>query len=148
MTDRQPSAHDIVIHDAMFKPIAGGKVLVADDNKQGVEIMLALLEDEGSPTKAVVLRAGFLALRRIADFFAIPYDPDPHFPELPISVTREEFDTACARLEAQGADVKSVASGGAVCAGVEFKEHDVIAGKIDHGLVEAHGQAGSGQGWI
>jgi hypothetical protein len=74
----------------------------------GAALSLALLEDEGAaPTKAVVLRAGFLALRRIADFFKIPYNLDPHFPEDPISVTREEFDAACARLEAQGMRLKA-----------------------------------------
>jgi hypothetical protein len=74
----------------------------------GAALSLSVLEEEeGSPTKAVVLRAGFLALRRIADFFQIPYNPDPHFPEHPISVSREEFDAACARLEAQGMRLKA-----------------------------------------
>ncbi len=70
-------------------------------------LSLSLLEDESAPTKAVVLRAGFLALRRIADVFALPYNRDPHFPEDPISVTREEFDAACERLEAQGMPLKA-----------------------------------------
>jgi hypothetical protein len=74
----------------------------------GAALSLSVLEeDEGAPTKAVVLRAGFLALRRIADFFQISYHSDPHFPEQPISITREEFDAACARLEAQGMRVKA-----------------------------------------
>jgi hypothetical protein len=70
-------------------------------------LSLSLVEDEASPTKAVVLRAGFLALRRIADFFNLPYNPDPHFPQDPISVSREEFNAACARLEAQGLPLKA-----------------------------------------
>jgi len=54
-----------------------------------------------SPTAALTLRAGYLALRRIADFFGIPYDPDPK-PDDAISVTRDEFDAGLERLEAAG----------------------------------------------
>jgi fumarate reductase subunit D len=54
---------------------------------------------------ALCVRAGYLALREIADFFSIPYDPDPD-PTDPISVTREEFDAACERLEAGGVPLK------------------------------------------
>ncbi|HMA36001.1 MAG TPA: hypothetical protein VKY74_16175, partial [Chloroflexia bacterium] len=42
----------------------------------------------------------------IADFFRIPYDHDPH-PGDPISVTRQEFDTACDELARQGVPLKS-----------------------------------------
>ena len=82
-------------------------VLSAGVVLDGAALALALLEDDTSPaTKAVVIRAGFLALRRIADFFSLPYNPDPHFPEDRISVTREEFDSACERLAAQGLPLK------------------------------------------
>lgn len=48
----------------------------------GAAHSLSLLDDdEESTTKAVVPRAGFLALRRIADLFQISYLTDPHFPE-------------------------------------------------------------------
>ena len=48
----------------------------------GAALSLSLLDDdEESTTKAVVPRAGFLALRRIADLFQISYLTDPHFPE-------------------------------------------------------------------
>jgi hypothetical protein len=53
------------------------------------------------PRADLCLRAGYLALRRIADFFGIPYDPDPA-PDDPISVAREEFDAALDRLAAEG----------------------------------------------
>jgi hypothetical protein len=73
----------------------------------GAALALSLLEDDTSvATKSVVIRAGFLALRRIADSFNLPYDPDPHFPENEISVTRAEFDAACKRLAAQGLPLK------------------------------------------
>jgi hypothetical protein len=51
------------------------------------------------------IRAGYLALRRIADFFGIPYDPDPR-PDDPISVTREEYDAVRRRLDAAGVPLK------------------------------------------
>src|SRR6266511_5538749 len=51
------------------------------------------------------IRAGYLALRRIADFFSLPYDPSPS-PGGPISVTRAEFDAACDELAAAGVPLK------------------------------------------
>lgn len=50
---------------------------------------------------ALCLRAGYSALRAIADFFSIPYHPDPQ-PDYPISIARAEFDEAWAELEAAG----------------------------------------------
>jgi hypothetical protein len=47
------------------------------------------------------LRAGYLALRHIADFFEVAYDSNPQKGD-PISVTRQEFEEACERLAAQG----------------------------------------------
>jgi hypothetical protein len=50
------------------------------------------------------LRAGFLALRRIASYYEIPFDPDPR-PDAPISVTREEFLAVYDALVAEGVPV-------------------------------------------
>ena len=66
----------------------------------------AALDLPWSPEAALCIRSGYLALRRVGDFFAIHYDPDPQ-PDDPISIGREEFDEACARLEAAGAGVKA-----------------------------------------
>lgn len=52
-----------------------------------------------NPQTDLVLRTGFFALRRIADYFGIEYDPDPT-PDSPISVTRREFDLLCVELRA------------------------------------------------
>jgi len=49
------------------------------------------------PTDAradLCIRAGFLALRHIAGFFNLPIHPDPHYPDQPISISREEFEAA------------------------------------------------------
>jgi hypothetical protein len=52
------------------------------------------------------LRAGYLALRRIADMFDIVYIETPSFPEDPISISREEFDAACATLAEAGVPMR------------------------------------------
>lgn len=44
------------------------------------------------------IRSGYLALRRIADFFRIPYNDDPA-PGDSISIARAEFDNACQQLQ-------------------------------------------------
>jgi hypothetical protein len=56
-------------------------------------------QQDGRP--AILLRTGYLCLRRVSDFFQIPYDPDPQ-PGDPILVTRAEFDQVCVDLETQG----------------------------------------------
>jgi hypothetical protein len=56
------------------------------------------------PDAGLCIRAGYVALRRIADYFAIPYDPDPA-PDDPISVAREEFDEVYDRLAAAGIEL-------------------------------------------
>src|SRR5215831_3683309 len=59
-----------------------------------------------NPQAALCLRAGYLALRRIANFFSIPLHPDPHFPAQPISITRAEFDAVCDALAHNGVPLK------------------------------------------
>jgi ABC-type multidrug transport system fused ATPase/permease subunit len=58
-----------------------------------------------SPQAALCVRAGFTALRSIADFFYLPYDHDPHQTD-PTSIAREEFDDACRQLEDAGVPLK------------------------------------------
>ncbi len=59
-----------------------------------------------NPQAALCIRAGYLALRHICDFFELPYPPDPHFPAQPISVSRAEFDQAVERLRQAGLPLK------------------------------------------
>lgn len=51
------------------------------------------------------IRAGFVTLRSIADFFGLDYPADPQ-PTDPISITREEFDAVYDELVANGVPVK------------------------------------------
>lgn len=52
----------------------------------------------------LAIRAGFVSLRRIADTFRIPYDPDPAASD-PISIQRSEFEEVLDRLEEDGVDI-------------------------------------------
>jgi hypothetical protein len=52
------------------------------------------------------LRAGYLALRRIAAPYGIQFDPDPA-PTDPISITRDEFDQVLAELADVGVPLRS-----------------------------------------
>jgi ABC-type multidrug transport system fused ATPase/permease subunit len=58
-----------------------------------------------SPQAALCVRGGYSALRSIAHFFSIPYDPDPQQTD-PTSIAREEFDDACRQLAEAGVPLK------------------------------------------
>lgn len=70
-------------------------------------LSLAAVDIEWNPQAALCIRSGFLALRSISNFFQIPYNPDPHFPEDEISIPREEFDLACDLLAEAGVPIKA-----------------------------------------
>ena len=54
----------------------------------------------------LTIRAGYLALRRIADFFRIPYERDPG-PDTPCSISEEDFGIACDELAASGVPLRA-----------------------------------------
>lgn len=58
-----------------------------------------------NPQAALCIRAGYLALRSIAGFYRLPYDPNPA-PTDPISITRYEFDQVYDRLAGQQIPLK------------------------------------------
>ncbi len=57
------------------------------------------------PQAELTIRAGFLALQAIADFFNVPYNPLPE-PTDPITVRRDEFDDAYDELAAAGVPLR------------------------------------------
>jgi fumarate reductase subunit D len=59
-----------------------------------------------SPAAELCIRSGYLCLRRIGDFYGIPYDPAPG-PTDPISIGREEFDAVYMRLATGGVPVRA-----------------------------------------
>lgn len=94
------------------------------DNLHGLweqwEIWFAELEESHTSLAALVnaavdvqhdlqadltIRAGFLALRSIADVFGVTHDPHPK-PTDPISVTRAEFDAALEHMARGGVPLK------------------------------------------
>ncbi len=62
-------------------------------------IAASTLDRPRNPISDLMIRSGFLALRRIADSFRIPYHPDPQ-PTDPITISRREFDLLCDELRA------------------------------------------------
>ncbi len=69
-------------------------------------IISSTVDRPRSAPAQLMLRSGFLCLRRLSDYFGIRYDPDPR-PDDPISVTRREFDLVCVELQAAGVPLKA-----------------------------------------
>jgi hypothetical protein len=65
----------------------------------------AVIDRPFNPEAAICIRAGYIAMRRICDFFGITYNPDPASTD-PISISRDEFDMALEELEAAGVPLK------------------------------------------
>jgi hypothetical protein len=70
-------------------------------------ITLSALDIPYQPSAALNIRAGYLALRRIANYFDIPNPQDPRYPDTPICVEREEFEEVLDRLAEAGLPVKA-----------------------------------------
>jgi hypothetical protein len=64
----------------------------------------AAVDATPSPTAGICIRAGWLTLRRLADYFRIPY-PAAVDRTIPISVTRDQFDLVLERLERTGVPI-------------------------------------------
>src|SRR5207244_1191905 len=60
---------------------------------------------ERHPDAELCVRSGAIALRRIADFFEVKYDPNPKRGD-PISVSREEYEEMHARVARAGVDLR------------------------------------------
>jgi hypothetical protein len=64
-------------------------------------LVRSLVDVPRDPQADLAIRAGYVALRRIADYFEIPYDPKPK-PTDPTAVTRDMFEAAADELAAGG----------------------------------------------
>ena len=69
-------------------------------------LMQSTVDFKDDPQAALCIRAGYLALRRIADFFSIPYNPAPRRGD-PIEISREEYEQVVAELEQAGVPIKA-----------------------------------------
>jgi hypothetical protein len=81
--------------------VAAGTVLDA------AALTLSAVEIPTSASAQLSIRAGFIALRRIADYFDISYPANPHYPENAISLSRDEFNAALDRLAENHVPLKS-----------------------------------------
>jgi hypothetical protein len=79
---------------------AGGTVLDA------ASLWVSTIEHPRDPDAQLLIRAGYIAFRQIADFFGVPYEKNPQ-PTDPISISRYEFDEACRKLAEAGVPLKS-----------------------------------------
>jgi len=68
-------------------------------------LLSAAVDVPRDPQRELCIRSGYLALRRIAGFFRIPFDADPQ-PDAPISVNRAEFDEVLDTLSNEGVPMK------------------------------------------
>lgn len=71
-----------------------------------IALVASALDVKVEPYSLLCLRAGYVALRHIADYFQIEYDPAPK-PTDPISISRQEFDDACEKLAKAGISIKA-----------------------------------------
>jgi hypothetical protein len=72
----------------------------------GAALARSTLDIPSDPQADLCIRAGYLCLRRICDFFRIPYNNSPRADD-PISIARQEFDSVCNELASQGLPLKA-----------------------------------------
>jgi hypothetical protein len=70
-------------------------------------ITLSVIDIPYDISAALSIRAGFLAFRRIADYFDIPIPQDPRYPDVPTCVERAEFDDVINKFAAAGLPLKA-----------------------------------------
>lgn len=64
------------------------------------------IDQPREPRADLCIRAGYIALRRIASFFGAEFNWDPN-PTDPIAITRHEFEQACDALASAGVPLKA-----------------------------------------
>ena len=69
-------------------------------------LLTSTVDRPRSPEAQLCIRSGFVALRRITDFFGYPHNPTPT-PDDPVSVSREDFDAVYQQLEEAGVPLKA-----------------------------------------
>jgi hypothetical protein len=74
---------------------AAGTVLDA------ASLWMSTVEHPKDPDAQLCIRAGSLALRRIAALVRVPFNPDPQ-PDQPVTISRYEYDCACRAMAEAG----------------------------------------------
>jgi len=99
--------HTSLIHLVFFRSPHVGQswVVAAGTILDAASLTASTLDIPHDPRADLCIRAGYLALRSIVDFFGLPHNPNPK-PDDPISVSRAEFDAVCGELEKAGVPLK------------------------------------------
>lgn len=71
----------------------------------GASLLSSTVDVSRNIEAELCIRAGYVALRRIASYFQIPFDANPS-PDDPISISRPEFDQVYGKLEESGLPLK------------------------------------------
>lgn len=107
-TDIEESHTSLAALSFFRSPLAGRSwITAAGAVLDAAALTWAAVDGPSTPEAALCMRAGYLALRNIADLFGIRYHPDPHYPDQPISIRRSEFDAVYDRLAASGVPLKA-----------------------------------------
>lgn len=69
-------------------------------------LVISTVDADRDPEAQLLIRSGYVSLRRIADYFGLQFDEDPR-PDDPISVTREEYDAAYDEMAAAGVRLRA-----------------------------------------
>lgn len=72
----------------------------------GAALAVSIVDIEHDVQADICIRAGYLSLRRICDYFSVPYDDNPQ-PGDPISITRAEWEDAVDEMAAAGVALKA-----------------------------------------
>jgi hypothetical protein len=106
-TDIEESHTSLAALSFFRSPLAGRSwITAAGAVLDAAALTWAAVDVPTSPEAALCMRAGYLGLRNIANLFGIPYHPNPHYPEQPISIRRTEFDAVYDRLAEIGVPLK------------------------------------------
>ena len=81
--------------------VAAGTVLDA------AALTLSAVDTPISAAAQLSIRAGYICLARIADYFQISYPVKPRFPDVKISISRDEFNAALDQLAESGVPLKT-----------------------------------------
>jgi hemerythrin-like domain-containing protein len=98
----QPAGAGVLPLPALGALLGDGRGAVLE----GASLLASTVDRPPSPDAELCIRARYVALRRIADFFGIEHNPDPHWPAEPISIDRREFDQVCRELAEAGVALK------------------------------------------
>jgi hypothetical protein len=72
----------------------------------GASLIVSCFEGKPDPEAQILIRTGYITLRRLADYYGIEHDPDPK-PGDPISIAKDEFDAAWTQMAEAGVTLRA-----------------------------------------